>query len=605
MTEDIKSQVLDGGSRFSDLGQVKSFNTLACAWSGIVYSNPFAEKAAILALANQAGEIALWMYLPSDGFRFLTHLPVHDNFCLMLKWTRWRVHDGKHEAYIVSSGATGALCLTKVVIDVGCNERKTVISSVDVSVIDTWFEDRRSVNNKLIVYDDWSQGTMIRIAVAKFGKVVVGQVDVTDNTRTVWSTYMIDKSTKSQMALEWADSGKKLRILTMEGQGLILDINDPTCLSLDVEETKALNTKLVVRITQQWEEVQTGMDKESRRVGNDVYAVVYGSAASINGLFTVYLYGFFDIVEVMFYEGDMNMTWMAALLHKNRNDKDLSAQLIANLEQKVRDPPFFSKHPYSGLLRELLEYLLEDDDGDDILEWINCMQAVMNTDVPDITGNFEERVYCDPRATAARMLVLTSLELTRCMLPPKVQEQLIILDQTAQMFIKMLFSYACLAYVMDLPDDALERLQGTDLDTVLLLCDRILVQEVVLPFTIDMIQKALSRLIPWAPTYGELLNEEINRAKTRLDKDEPMPALPREHCPACNELCRNVDDKMAVCPTGHVWETCNMTCRALATPSVRVCVQCGVKSLLPSGESFIDGVLRQCNRCIMCGSVMS
>lgn len=60
---------------------------------------------------------------------------------------------------------------------------------------------------------------------------------------------------------------------------------------VDASATAEINTNLVTKIMQQWDEEQASMDQEQIATANNARPVLYGTSISPIGLYTVYLFG--------------------------------------------------------------------------------------------------------------------------------------------------------------------------------------------------------------------------------------------------------------------------------------------------------------------------
>lgn len=144
------------------------------------------------------------------------------------------------------------------------------------------------------------------------------------------------------------------------------------------------------------------------------------------------------------------------------------------------------------------------------------------------------------------------------------------LEEMATMYLTVHFADVCLNYILTLPDESLENAAGKQLDAVqserltiesiesdlavvLLLCDRVLDQPVAFDFAVNTVIKVCAKLSAWPSAQSEPLKEEVSRAKQHLENHEPAPKVPREQCPACQDLLSTVDNRLLICSSGHAW----------------------------------------------------
>lgn len=221
----------------------------------------------------------------------------------------------------------------------------------------------------------------------------------------------------------------------------------------------------------------------------------------------------------------------------------------------------------------------EEEENIGITEWLKAMETLITDGAAQSTQTFKQHLYCDPRATAARALIRTGIELKRYKLIESTQIMLQSLEEMATMYLTVHFADVCLNYILTLPDESLENAAESDLAVVLLLCDRVLDQPVAFDFAVNTVIKVCTKLSAWPSAQSEPLKEEVSRAKQHLENHEPAPKVPREQCPACQDLLSTVDNRLLICSSGHAWECCSITGKALATLDTQLCVHCGAKSM--------------------------
>ncbi|KAI7881580.1 hypothetical protein K492DRAFT_206779 [Lichtheimia hyalospora FSU 10163] len=610
MTDNIAQSVLGNNTqRFRTIEQVNSFHTLAAQWSHTQAFDPIMQPLAILGLGNKRGEISLWSYSHTKGFEHQATIQPHDGYVSELAWSAWREHDGKFTSHIISSSGTGAVSLSSVTIELGRDDQQgaTTLVSMHSVVRELWFQDDHAIVDSISIKDDPTHANRIKVALCKNMRILIGEIDLDyASLQPAWSEYWLRDSVTGVVGTNWSEDGKQIRIYTSEGQGLVLTVEQSEVV-VDANATADINTKLVTKIMQQWDEEQASMDQEQISTANDARPVLYGTSVSPIGLYTVYLFGFQEQVDGAYYDSDVNEIWAAFMIHQQQNDNQCKDYLLDKLKSQLSMPYFFFTSPFKSILHEPLEYLAHDDEEDTngIAEWLKSMETMITDGAAQSTQTFKQHLYCDTRATAARALIRTGIELKRYKLIESTQIMLQSLEEMANMYLTVHFSEVCLNYILSLADESLEKAAESDLAVVLLLCDRVLDQPVTFDFAVNTVIKVCTRLSSWPSAQSESLAEEISRAKQHLEKKEPVPKVPREQCPACSDRLSTVDNRLLICSSGHTWESCSITGKALATLDTQLCVHCGAKSMKSTGSTLADTILSQCMKCVICGSNFS
>ncbi|CDH60894.1 hypothetical protein RO3G_09384 [Lichtheimia corymbifera JMRC:FSU:9682] len=611
MTDNIAQSILGQNTRrFRTIEQVNSFHTLSAKWSPTLALDPIMQPLAILGLASKRGEISLWSYSSTKGFEHQATIHLRDSFATELEWTKWRQHDGKFISHIISSSGTGAATLSSVTVELGSDEESgaTTLVSMDATVQETWFQEDHAIIDNISLIQDPAHDNRVKVALFKNTRALIGEIDL-DNVplEPTWKEYWLQDSVTGVAGANWIEDGKRIRIYTSEGQGLVLTVEEGHVV-VDAAATAEINTYLVTKIMQQWDEEQASMDQEQIATANNAIPVLYGTSISPIGLYTVYLFGFQEDVDAAYYDSDVNEVWAAFMAHQQQNDKSCTASLLDKLRTQLSNPYFFFTCPFKSILHEPLEYLTQDDEeeeNDGIIKWLKTMETMITDGAAQSTQSFKQHLYCDSRATAARALIRTGLELKRYKLIESTQLTLQSLEDMAHMYLTVHFADVCLNYMLTLADDALENAAESDLAVVLLLCDRVLDQPVTFDFAVNTVIKVCTKLSSWPSAQSESIAEEVSRAKEHLEKQEPVPKVPREKCPACPNLLSTVDNKLLICSSNHTWESCSITGKALATLDTQLCVHCGAKSMKSTGCKLADTILSQCMKCIICGSNLS
>ncbi|KAF8876936.1 transcription factor IIIC subunit delta N-term-domain-containing protein [Infundibulicybe gibba] len=84
-----------------------------------------------------------------------------------------------------------------------------------------------------------------------------------------------------------------------------------------------------------------------------------------------------------------------------------------------------------------------------------------------------------------------------------------------------------------------------------------------------------------------------------------------ETCPACKEEVPINNITTAICPNGHCWARCSITTFILSVPTVRTCIGCSRKALLPASKTslprpvqswVVEDLLEAVPRCLFCNN---
>ncbi|CDS09095.1 hypothetical protein LRAMOSA10455 [Lichtheimia ramosa] len=610
MTDNIAQSILGNNTpHFRTIEQTFASRT-AAQWSPTLAFEPIMQPLAILGLGNKRGEISLWSYSVSNGFQHQTTIKPHASFISEWEWTPWKQHDDKYTSHIISSSGSGAVSISSVTIELGSEEPSgaTILVSMDATVREEWFQEDHAVVDSISLKQDMAHENRVKVALCKNMRILIGDIQLENaSLEPAWKEYWLLDSVTGVVGTSWSEDGKQIRIYTREGQGLVLtaDEND---VHVDDMATADINTKLVTKIMQQWDEEQASMDQEQILTANDARPVLHGTSVSPIGLYTVCLFGFREEADSVYYESDVNEVWAAFMAHQQQNNDQCKAYLMNELKTQLSKPYFFFTCPFKSILHEPLEYLANGDEEEEnigITEWLKAMETLITDGAAQSTQTFKQHLYCDPRATAARALIRTGIELKRYKLIESTQIMLQSLEEMATMYLTVHFADVCLNYILTLPDESLENAAESDLAVVLLLCDRVLDQPVAFDFAVNTVIKVCTKLSAWPSAQSEPLKEEVSRAKQHLENHEPAPKVPREQCPACQDLLSTVDNRLLICSSGHAWECCSITGKALATLDTQLCVHCGAKSMKATGCTLADNILSQCMKCIICGSNLS
>jgi len=134
------------------------------------------------------------------------------------------------------------------------------------------------------------------------------------------------------------------------------------------------------------------------------------------------------------------------------------------------------------------------------------------------------------------------------------------------------------------------------------------------PFVMRVVVQAT---LPGSPVGLSTEAQELAMEVNNIGTDNPQIGHSEELCPACRTVISLQDLTGATCCNGHVWRRCSITTFILSTSTVRTCIACSRKALLPfSGDSgmiqshlpmgargwVVTELLRAVQRCLFCGN---
>ncbi|KAI9257943.1 hypothetical protein BDA99DRAFT_561397 [Phascolomyces articulosus] len=609
----VKEHVLGNNNKFTLQNEVDRFQTLCCGWSPLIIPDIFVQKPAIIALGNKAGEITLWSYHSEPGAQFCTGIQAHQSFVHLLEWSNWRIHENKFIAYLISTCVDGTSSLISVELDIMVDDTgKTTIQSVVATKIKTWFESDPSNITILSIWDDLKEGgKTMKVIFCKNARIKIGSIIIGDDGSLVdhWSEYYLQYSSIGLAGANWSLDGNRVHLYTYDCQCVILDVDDHAQHTYNASLSEKGNELLVNKMNQQWMVEQDKMDSETKATANAVVPKVWAVDSSMTGLFSAVLFTLRPELDMNYYTtSNQDRIYMGFILHKDRQETHTIKKICDTMGEYIKDPGVFFTLPIQAILHESLQYIIDEDDSKPMLEWFNALDHIMSEgQYYKSDDTLAKKLFCDYRATAARILVRVQLDLKNYDVAEDAILRLTNACQKAKSFLKQQFSATVLEHIYNMPGVRLQKLNGDDIVTILLLCDRILSQQEPIPFALEQIQATCQRLQSCLSEPSRELQKEIESATLLLDGKELNESLPgREKCPGCQELVTVEGDRLAICPSMHIWGCCSLTRRVLTSSQLRVCILCGEKSLIPeetkTSELLSELVLQECQKCIMCGS---
>ncbi|KAI8147696.1 transcription factor IIIC subunit delta N-term-domain-containing protein [Fennellomyces sp. T-0311] len=607
MTPLVKEHVLGTKDEFTTTEELDRFQTLHCAWSRRIVPDALAEKPALIALSNKAGEITLWSYHHIPGSQFCTSFVPHQSFVNLLEWSQWRTNGTTYTAYLFSACVDGTVAVSSVEVDIaGDNDGGTAIQSVIVSVCKTWFTSDPANVSILSTWDDLkSGGRAIKVALCKNARVEIASLilDEDNDITEHWSQYYLEYSTMGLSGAKWSPDGSQLQLYTYDCQAIVLDIDNHAKSAVNEEKTAQTNQRILNKVNQQWVLEQAKMDRETVATSHPVVPKILSVDYSITGLYSVILFTIRPELDSNYYgTNNMDVCFTAFVLHGERQDDKIVKRICDTMEAYQKDPDFLLTLPIQALLHESFQYVVDEDADTAMLQLLETLDRLMSQDKSS-SGTLARKVYCDERATAARIVLRAQIDLKEYELPEESMHKLVVLSRKAKSFLQQQFAANTLKHISDLPDERLKKFND-DVMVTLLLCDRILASAEPIDFALEQVRMLSQRLC----SLSEAFQGELDKAVILLNNEELQEPLPgREKCPSCEQLLTIDSGQLAVCPSFHIWGCCSLTNRAFASDRLRVCMLCGEKSLAPGShppDSLTEFILLECDKCILCGSTV-
>ncbi|KAI7847656.1 hypothetical protein BDC45DRAFT_341523 [Circinella umbellata] len=561
MTPLIKEHVLGSKDKFSTPDELDHFQTLCCAWSSLIIPDLFVQKPALIALGNKSGEITIWSYHSDLGALFCTTFQPHQSFVNSVEWTQWRVNGNRYTAYIISTCSDGTSALTSVELEakVDYDTGETTIQSVTATIKKTWFESDPSYISLLSVWNDLKNGgNVIKTVLCKNARVQIGSIIIDDDDDLVdhWSEYYLEHSTMGLTGVNWSVDGSQVYLYTYDCQNISLFVDDNAKHTYNSELSAKTNERLLNKMNQQWLIDQDKMDRETQATANAVVPKTWSVEDSATGLFSAVLFTLRPELDMHYFpRNNLDIIYLGFIAHRERQDPNTIQEVSHTIERYIKDPAIFYTLPIQAILHEILQYIIDEDESDGMIKWLDVVDNLMSQGhYKKSTDSLAKKIFCDDRATAARVLLRVQINLQNYELAEDAIRKLSKVCRKAKSFLNQQFAATVLDYIYSLSDDRLQKLDEDDAVIILLLCDRILTQEEPIPFALEQIQTTCKRLQSYLPQVSKELEKEVGIATLLLDGQDPQETLPgREKCPGCQELVIVEKDRLGVCPSMHIW----------------------------------------------------
>ncbi|KAI8096517.1 transcription factor IIIC subunit delta N-term-domain-containing protein [Halteromyces radiatus] len=622
MTPMLRDHVLiqSETEEFSTLEQINQFHSLYAAWSPYIIIDPLKPKPAIIAIGNKAGGISLWSYSIADGFRYQIDCQVHTSPVNLLQWSKWRKSGENYIGYLLSTSTNGIAVISSVTIQIA----SSAVNSVQIQILHTWFEEDSGIPTIIKLWED-SKNDIIKILVVKQVMVYTAMLRVQKDYQLVldltWLDYTVPNSALGVSGAYFANNGKSIRLVTHEGTGLVLSYKD-NILDLDGSSSLIVTQKLQRKFKQQWMEEMSKYEEEEILFGFSFGVLLWGIDATPNGLYSAILFTLKPLVDVHTYVESKDSTHVAFLLHPNIDNQKALPKLLNDLKLYIHDPDFFFTYPIQSILHEQLEFLLDEDNDEQLMVWLQLLNNAidsLNEESRWHSLDLTRMVYSIPNIVACQIAVYISMESKSYRLTDTARVYLDELNSKGHHFIILNYLQSVLTFVNNQEDTFWKSLNGEDIIQLLLWCDRALYEPKPSIQLLTTVKETYIKLRSFFPTdpLVQTISTEFDLVDSALVGKSLMDIeLPsRQDCPVCENSIPFSVGPICICNMGHCFDRCSITFKPIVSPFYQACVRCGAKrrtmsiddmqqqhNKLSSSSSLIDTVLSNCWKCIDCGS---
>ncbi|EIE84674.1 hypothetical protein RO3G_09384 [Rhizopus delemar RA 99-880] len=535
-------------------------HTLYASWSKQLSVDALNSKFALLALSNKHGDVCIWTYSLNNGIQYATAISPHKSFVNLLDWTGWKkLQDTTYIAFIASSSTNGTVALSSVKVQFGIDSQHNLhIENVQAQNVYTWFEDNAAIPTLLKIHDSWDKDTPnISIAVSKGLYVYMLSLGIMkDESVSVqgdWMSYNLSHSGVGLSGGLWINENE-FRGYTFEGEGCHVRIKDGN-IEEDRLETYKLNQKLIQKYKQQWMEEQVRIEDDDLLGASDAKPCLWGASDGLNHIITA-IYCTLESAED---------STIAFVLQKERG-VDIES-VCQDLDKYVFNPDFFFTCPVRGIIREILEYLVNEDNLNNFKIWLSKLTGYISHEPTSNGYDLTRALFSAPSIIAALIINNAEIELKHHDLVTMNSE---FQDACKQAKLAIHLNYLCnvLDFALRLPDKDFCCLGEQDVMELLLLSDHALAIQ-----NENAIKTALKIYTKLQANFPALdLSEEIEYTHSFGSQSTGnYTPRPREKCPVCDELVSNINNtSLAQCNAGHFWELCSITKRVLSDPKMHI-----------------------------------
>ncbi|OBZ86812.1 hypothetical protein A0J61_05138 [Choanephora cucurbitarum] len=585
--------------------KINPHHTLYAIWSKALVPDPLAFKPSLLATTNKAGHVNIWTSAMDNAFKYADTITAHRSFVNLVEWSGWKNIDNcKYVAYVVSSSVDGTVVLSSVQVTLELKDSNPTIENVQTDILYTWFDNEPGHVNFIKISDEFNaDGSSMKLALCKGVTLRFLDFSWTSNQLNVerdWRELELVHSTLGLAGGSWI-SPHVFQAFTAEGEGMQIDCSSADSLEVDIKANALINTKLVQKYKQHWVEEQ--MKMEDHIIGaSDATPSLEGVCDAPGHIFTAIVFRMRPDVDIRYGPESGEDTTLAFILQKERN-LDIEP-LCQDVDRYVNDPNFFFVQPVKGLIRELLQYLVDDDTSKPLCIWLEKLSEYIQRSSEhskESCQNLTRAIYSQPHVIASRIVINADIELANYS-PQVFEDELKAVVGKSKDVIQNNYFSNILDFALKIPDEEFANLKDQDILVLLLLSDTAVVSK-----DRSLVKRTLEIYTRLQDKFPKLdLYNEIAFASSSEDQNMVFEPKAREKCLVCDEHVQTINNStLAQCSAGHFWELCSMTKRILHSPNSRKCVTCGLKSLRSNGEeeAFLTRViLDSCLHCIYCGS---
>ncbi|KAI7900588.1 transcription factor IIIC subunit delta N-term-domain-containing protein [Cokeromyces recurvatus] len=579
------------------------YHTIYANWSTRLITDPIVTKPVFLALSNKAGDLLIWSY--TKQLKYVTTITPHTSFVNLLSWTGWTkirnddMTDNDYEiytSYIISACTDGTIALSSVCVQATVDQesRETILSDdIKVNTEIVWFEDTTSVTTLLKIHDNLEAGgSDIKIAVSKGISIKFLWLTCRDGTLSVkhdWTSYQMENSALGLTGGDWLND-HVFRCYTTEGEGLQIELDEEGEIKYDEDESNVINDLLETMYGQQWMDEQMDAEDDNLIASSDAIPYVFGAADGLNHVWTAFYFAMRPTVDIHYRPESSEECNLSIIVQKKRGENmDFYLQ---ELDRYVNDPSFFFVRSARGIIRETLEYLIDDDNIDNLITWIHHLATYLNIQPKLDSTCIPRAIYSEPSNIAARMLITTELELKN-FIPQNFKSTLSPLVEESKNLVQATFIANILNYVLQLSDEEFSQFTEQDITVLLILSD----SSFTIKNKMGLVQQSLNTYQRLQANFPDLRLQEIIDFASHYSEEDDIEVIKkqkREMCPVCDEYIQVMNDSlMGLCHAGHFWQLCAITKRVLYTRKARKCISCGSRSLEPTKtKSLTNKILK-------------
>ncbi|KAG1450957.1 hypothetical protein G6F56_008212 [Rhizopus delemar] len=316
-------------------------------------------------------------------------------------------------AFIVSSSTDGRVALSSVKVQfVKDKDQDWKIKKVSAESLYEWFNDNMAIPTLLKMCSKFDEKTSsIGIVVSKgtFVYMTLLQIanDGTVSIKEDWKSYSMKHTGVGLTGGTW-ESENDFRGYTFEGEGIRIRLENGV-LEEDTLATYQLNQRLIQKYRQQWMEEQLKTEEEDVFGSSDAHPCLWGASDGPNKIITALYCTMKPTVDIHYRLESAEDSVIAFILQKERGT-DIES-ICSELNNYVHNPDFFFTCPLQGILRELVEYLVDGDSSEFFFIWLKKLQEFISLEPAKIEGDFTRTLYGTPSMIASLIIINVGIEL--------------------------------------------------------------------------------------------------------------------------------------------------------------------------------------------------